>query len=455
MPTVRPKLAPGFARPKRLFGMVTLAFISAMSEGTMAANLGDDFIPDPAYTISGADTAGDIWLGVNSAGSTLDIEGGGSLTLDSGTSFFVGIDTSGNIATVSGTGNASQASLSVPNDVFVGLNDSSDNNSMTVGDWGNVSANRLVIGLNDNSSGNTFTASGANGTLQIAGDVYVGYSGDSNQAIINQGRDITVVGHVYLGVEASSSGNSLTVTGSGSSLVSSQEMIIGFAGNTNALNVQSGGTVTNRHTFMGYFSGADGNTATVSGTDSIWRTNGVFYLGFDSDNNQVTVNTNGQAIVGTGSGTPNAFAVTSDGALRISAGRTGTVVGNYLQYTGGTFHLDATSPSNYGQLAVTGPATLQDGARITVTVADCNNVPIGSILYSVISASSSLTRSGIRVSDNCDRIDFQAVQSGNAINLQAIAAFPSSVPTLGALGLMLLAGVLGFAGISLARRKTN
>ena len=434
--------------PTRLKGShqrVIAAILWSFSASVSATYLGDPYVPDPSGTINGADTAGNVWLGITSASSTLAVLGGGSLSLDAGKSFYVGIDTGSNAASVTGASNVLQANLTVPKDIYVGLNDISDNNSMTVGDWGNVIADRLILGMNDNSSGNTFTANGANGTLQITGDVYVGFSGDSNQIIIDQGRDISVGGHVYLGVEASSSGNTLRVTGSGSSLVSVQEMLIGFGGGLNTLLVEKGGQVTNRHTYMGFYSGADGNQATVSGAGSLWRTNGVFYFGFASDNNQVTVNTDGQVIVGTGTGVPNTFTVNPDGALRISAGRLATVVGGYLQQSAGTFHLDATSPSNHGRLAVTGNVTLEQDAHIVVTAANCPAIPVGSTISSVISATSSLSRGRIIVSDNCPEVDFRAVQNGNAIDLQTI--LPTPIPTLSTWGMVLLAGLLGFSSL--------
>lgn len=432
--------------PRRVVGAVLWSLTASAS----AAYLGDPFVPDPSATISGADTAGSVWIGISSPASTLTIQGGGSLNLDPDKSFYVGVDLGANIATVTGVGSASQASLAVPNDIYVGLNDASDNNTMTVGDWGNVTANRLVIGMNDNSSSNIFTASGANGLLQITGDVYVGYNGDNNQAIINLGRDISVGGHVYLGVEAASSGNILTVTGSGTTLVSAQEMIIGFGGNANTLQVQNGGQVTNRHTYMGFSSGADNNGAAVTGPGSVWRTNGVFYFGFASDNNQVTVNTDGQVIVGTGSGVQNRFTVTPDGAVRIAAGRIATITGDYLQQTGGTLHLDVSSPSSYGQLVVTGNATLSNAAQMTVTATDCAGLPVGTTLLSVLAAAS-LDRAGINVSDNCPTVDFQAVQRGNEIDLQAIAP-PRPIPTLSTWGMLLLTALLGFASL-FARRE--
>lgn len=445
---------PASIEPNRLSRLAVAAFLCSLSAGVDAVDLGDPYIPDPAGAITGSDTAGNVWIGVNSANSTLSIQAGGALNLDAGKSFYVGVDLSGNSASVVGASNVSQANLSVPNDIYVGLNDSSDNNSMTVGDWGNITAGRLVMGMNDNSSSNTFTASGANGTLQFSGDVYVGYFGDSNQVVIDQGRDVTVGGHVYLGVEAPSSGNTLTVSGSGSSLVSAQEMIIGFGGSNNTLQVLNGGQVTNRHTYIGFFSGADGNGATVSGTGALWRTNGVFYFGFASDNNQVTVNTGGQIVVGTGSGAQDAFTVTPDGALRISAGRLATINGNYLQQTGGTFHLDANSASTFGQLVVTGNAALQNGARIVVTISNCASIPVGSTLHSVISATQSLSRYGIAVDDNCADVGFVAVQSGNTINLQAMPVTHTAVPTLGEWSMAILSGILGLAGL-FARRARN
>lgn len=413
-----------------------------------ATDLGDDFSPDSLspYDITGADTAGDVWIGISNSGVLLRILGGGSLTLypepitNNGTSFFVGIDTANNSSSVTGSSAVSQALLSVMNDIVIGLNDASDNNQMTMGVWSSVSAGRLILGLNDNSQNNTLVASGSSGSLALTSDLVIGFLGDDNGMTVDLGRSVSVGGHVYIGFDAKATGNSLTVTGAGSALVSAQEMLLGFGGSTNALNVLAGGQVVNRHTYIGFLSGANGNIATVSGSDSLWRTNGVFYLSYDSDNNQVAVNTGGQVVVGAGAGVTNTFSVTAGGALRISTGRTGIISGNYLQNSLGTFHIDATDATTFGKLNVTGVATLEDGSIINVTATNCGGIPIGSVLAGVITASS-VSNGAINVLDNCPGIALVAVRNGSAIDLLAVDSRP--VPTLTEWGMLILVVLLG------------
>ena len=443
--------SPAFQRRLWLAASLGTIAVAGLAQG---ADLGDDFSPDSGspYTINSADTAGDVWIGISASGVSLNIIGGGGLTLypepitNNATSFFVGIDSGNNTASVAGTSNISQASLSVLDAIFVGLNDSSDSNSMTMGAWSTVSANRLILGTNDNSQLNLVTASEATGSLALTSDMIIGLSGDSNSVTVDTGRLVTVGGHVYIGTNPGSTGNSLNVTGTGSTLTSAQEMLLGFGGDSNSLNVLSGGLVTNRHTYIGFSNGADNNAVTVSGTNSLWRTNGVFYFSFASDNNQVTVNSGGQVIVGSGTGIVDTFVVDSDGALRISSGRTGTINGHYIQRQLGDFHIDVTNTSTYGQLSVSGSATLLNGAHISVTAVSCSLLPVGSTLASVISAGS-VSKGVVTVSDNCAGVDLMAVRNGNAVDLVSIAPSITGIPALNRWGLLTLSLMLCAASL--------
>jgi T5SS/PEP-CTERM-associated repeat protein len=149
-------------------------------------------------------------------------------------------------------------------EVIVGLNAGADNNAIFVGS-GCVFTNLNGVTIGDAGDGNTLTIS--NGHMYAKSTCRVGESGDDNTATVKAGGDWQIPGHLWIGEDAGADGNTVTVTGSGSTLnVSSYELEVGTYGSTNLLAIEDGGSViAARDTYIGKNAGATNNTLRIEG----------------------------------------------------------------------------------------------------------------------------------------------------------------------------------------------
>ena len=133
-------------------------------------------------------------------------------------------------------------------------------------------------------------------------------------------------------------------------------------------------------------------------------------------------------------GTSSGFAVASNATLGVAAGGTGTITGVYTQDASATFRTHANS-TTFGKLLISGSTTLPASAKfevMTVDAATCDGITASITLAGVISATSLTAPSFATVTDHCDGINFTAVKNGNAVDLVASAAPPTTWPMTGA-----------------------
>lgn len=242
---------------------------------------------------------GNFTLGYNGSGNVLTINGTGSLTTSS---LWLGgfSGATGNQATVDGAGASlaagglavgygsddnsvsakNGATVTTTGNLDVGFN--GDGNSLSVESGATVvSGNDMRIGASAGSDGNVVTVSGAGSTLRVNSlkTLYVGRSGDNNALVVeNQGRLYTRNARIGGGSDAAqaTSGNSVTVTGTGSRWELTGTLRVGdgtvFASSDNALNVDAGGSVElmdkTKGTFIGIIAADTGNAINVSGAGS-------------------------------------------------------------------------------------------------------------------------------------------------------------------------------------------
>jgi hypothetical protein len=146
------------------------------------------------------------------------------------------------------------------------------------------------------------------------------------------------------------------------------------------------------------------------------------------------------------------------GVIRVDAGVTAPVTGDYTQAGSGRFRVGATSSTQHGRMTVSGSANLPAGATIdVVTGDDCAAIADGQVLSAVISAGA-LVATTFTVNDDCTGIRFTAAVNGNALDLVAsvdrIAAGSAvAVPTLRGPGMAALGGLMLAAGLLVARRR--
>jgi T5SS/PEP-CTERM-associated repeat protein len=112
----------------------------------------------------------------------------------------------------------------------------------------------------------------------------IGDSGTGNSVSVEAGAGVASAGSgVVLGYNVGSSGNSLVITGTGSTLTDTSDLVVGFAGGGNSVVVSNGGTLTNsQYTYggvIGLNAGSTNNSVLVTGSGSTWNNSGALTIG--------------------------------------------------------------------------------------------------------------------------------------------------------------------------------
>ena len=215
-----------------------------------------------------------------------------------------------------------------------------------------VSANTFVNG------GGGLTVNGAGSALVIGGQFTLGSTAAAgNSMVISGGATMSVGGSFWTGGGAGNpnngqTGNTLTVTGAGSTLTLSTTYDIADRG-TNNFNILSGGVVNSPFAYYSYFAEADNNSILVDGAGSVYN-----FAGMDMANsagatgNAVTVsnagvvNTTGSVVIAGNSGSNN-NSVTVTGAsaawnfTSATAGSRNLTISNNAGATGNSFSLNS------------------------------------------------------------------------------------------------------------------
>lgn len=166
----------------------------------------------------------------------------------------------------------------------------------------------------------------------------------------------------------------------------------------------------------GSVSGSSGSVVNVNGT---FTTENTFDVGRFNIANGATLN------MAHGITTQSGF--TNNGTLSVEAGQTKTIAGDYTQGSTGVFQTGVSGATSYGKLVVTGTADLTAGSNIAVNVIGSPVLASGTVLSSVLTATTLVTASTINVTDNSALFNFSAAQNGNAIDLTTSAASSTSV----------------------------
>jgi len=132
--------------------------------------------------------------------------------------------------------------------------------------------------------------------------------------------------------------------------------------------------------------------------------------------------------------------LTNRGTLVLGApakrGTVASVTGNYIQPSGGVLRTEVTDATHYGQLVVSGTATLPTKARIDVDVAKANQPFTVSRLQDVIKAGTLKSDGTFAVTSNSALFNFGAVKDANTVDLTLAAKTDSGVTAAaGAAGL--------------------
>jgi len=279
-------------------------------------------------------------------------------------------------------------------------------------------------------------------------------SGQSGNVIISSG--LMIASNTYVG--SSTAGNTLTVSGSNSTL-KGYFMPIGYNGGSsnNILVISNGGSVFNSNgAFIGDIGGS--NKAIVTGTGSLFRNQNDLMLGWCSSSNNLIVSNGGNVIApslsigyltnGSGLAAFNQVLVTGSNSLMsnasIAIGYQGNsnslLVGNGGLVTVATTYIGQVSNSTGNSLLVTGVGSLysnsgnvtigsQNGAN-TLTVANGGSLAVRGATS--LSNNNTLNLGTIGGNDTLGSVNFGWIVNNGTINLSQANAVTLSNSISGA-----------------------
>lgn len=270
--------------------------VKSGSSVSIGVDVGADF---NSLTVTGEEskltTDGDLNVGFQGAGSTLTIENGG--TVRANFTKIGGYTTSNqNFVTVTGA----DSKLRTDNTLIVGYDGSY--NGVSVLDGAKMVNGSGMLGLNADSTNNSVTVSGTGSLWQNNDTLYIGNQGSYNGVQVFDGGSVVVTGttiDAVIGYTGTSKYNQLIVSGTGSSFQTGTgaTLYVGKGGSGNYLEVSEGATVTNKNGRLGADLTSNGNLVSVSGTGSLWQNNGTLRVGDKGSDNTIDIYNGGRVNV--------------------------------------------------------------------------------------------------------------------------------------------------------------
>lgn len=193
----------------------------------------------------------------------------------------------------------------------------SGSGELTISDGAYASFNNAYISFGS-STGNSVTVTGTDAQFVAQNRIYVGYNSKGTLTISDGGQVSSSVADIYIGKNATSTGNTVTVTGKVSSMSADESVIIGYEG-SGELTVSDGATVSGACGYVGYVSGSEGNKVTVTGADSTWTCFGELQLGRAGSGTLTIENGGTVSCGGTDSGVTYSGVGATDPALKVSS----------------------------------------------------------------------------------------------------------------------------------------
>ena len=236
-------------------------------------------------------STGQLWVGGSGSFNVLAIAEGGVVNSGSG---FIGrhSGSSNNIVFVEGAGSA----WNIAGDLTVG-DGAGGNNVLEIISGGVVSNINGYIGYWSHSGSNAVVVAGAGSKWINSGDLYVGYNGANNQLLISDSGYVSVIPSSgttsYIGYNVSSSNNSVLVD---SAVWSNQcDLYVGYSGASNQLSVAQDGHVFSVNGYIGYNASSSNNTVVAQEAVSYWSwlVSSNLYIGYNGANNSLIVSNGG------------------------------------------------------------------------------------------------------------------------------------------------------------------
>ena len=213
---------------------------------------------------------GDVTDAANPGGTgTLQILSAGTVSSVNG---FLG-DSVGatGTATVDGAGSA----WTISNRIGVG---NYGTGTLLVQNGGVVTSAGGIVGWNASSTGSTVTVTGSGSKWDSStGIIFIGNLGQGSLTVSNGGVVTSTDGYVGTEAVAGNLQSTATITGANSAWNNSGDLFIGHNGN-GKISILNGGVVTSLQGLLGDLAGSSG-TAVIDGAGSKWTTTGDFNVG--------------------------------------------------------------------------------------------------------------------------------------------------------------------------------
>ena len=308
-----------------------------------------------------------LYIGSGGSGNSMVISNGaqvvnysGSVSGTSNTAIVTGSGSSWSISSLLGVGGIG-SSLVISNSA-----------AMTVGG----------IYLGESGSGNLLLVTGAGSSLTNSGMFYVGMEGTNNSVVLSNGATMTA-GGIYVGYSYWNvgSGNSLLVTGTGSSLTNSGILAVGTGGsvgseaNNNSVVVSNGATLNSYSAAISTgSSNSFSNSVIVTGTGSIWNNSNALTLG-DTGSGTLTVGNGGKVISGSVviASAPGSIGTLNIGSLG-GSDTAGTIAAPTISFGGGqgTLNFNQRDTTTFIS-SITGAGTVQQLGSGTTILSGSNS----------------------------------------------------------------------------------
>ncbi len=181
----------------------------------------------------------------------------------------------------------------------------------------------VYLGYSLTSSNNSAIVTDS-GSIWNNNFLYVGYNGFGNSLVVSNGAQVLDATYGWLGAGGVSrfGGNTATVTGSGSVWSNGLDLAVGYPLAGNRLVVNNGGLLINNRALVGSYAAASSNNSLlISDAGSVWTNNGDLYIGDYGASNSVTVSNGGKVFSGYGyvgnqiGASNNSLLVTGPGSL--------------------------------------------------------------------------------------------------------------------------------------------
>jgi len=175
---------------------------------------------------------------------------------------------------------------------------STANNMLSITNGGTVFDGLGIIGELTGSDGNSVVVGGSGSSWTNVSDLAIGNGGSANSLTIEDGGLVYNANGV-VGVEEGSANNSVVVRGTNSVWENSDTLMVGRKGDNNTLQILDGATVNSSFGAIGFENPANGNTVEVSGTGSTWNNSGDMLIGSVlNGGNNLTIQNGGKVVVG-------------------------------------------------------------------------------------------------------------------------------------------------------------